>query len=58
VGHKRYFRGDSADYYEPLLKYLATEKITFSISADMSPELRALAIRQALGRKSPKRTGT
>ena len=39
--HTRYFRGDSADYYEPLLKYLVKEKITFSISADMSPELRA-----------------
>ena len=37
---KRYFRGDSADYYEPLLKYLAKEEISFSISADMSPELR------------------
>jgi len=30
---KRYFRGDSADYSEPLLKYLAQEKISFSISA-------------------------
>ena len=39
---KRYFRGDSADYYEPLLKYLVKEQITFSISADMSPELRAV----------------
>ncbi len=39
---KRYFRGDSADYYVPLLKYLVNEQITFSISADMSPELRAL----------------
>ncbi len=39
---KRYFRGDSADYYVPLLKYLVKEQITFSISADMSPELRAL----------------
>jgi len=38
---KRYFRGDSADYYEPLLKYLVQEQIVFSISADMSPELRA-----------------
>ncbi len=41
---KRYFRGDSADYYEPLLKYLVKEQITFSISADMSPELRALCV--------------
>src|SRR3989304_5369219 len=39
---KRYFRGDSADYYVPLLKYLVKEQITFSISADMSPELRAV----------------
>jgi len=39
---KRYFRGDSADYSEPLLKYLVREQITFSISADMSPALRAV----------------
>jgi hypothetical protein len=38
---KRCFRGDSADYYEPLLKYLVKEQIIFSISADMSPELRS-----------------
>ena len=38
---KRYFRADSADYYTPLLKYLVKEQIAFSISADMSPELRA-----------------
>jgi hypothetical protein len=38
---RRCFRGDSADYYEPLLKYLIREGILFSISADMSPELRA-----------------
>ncbi len=37
-----YFRGDSADYYTPLLKYLAAEKIGFAISADMSKELRAV----------------
>jgi len=41
---KRYFRGDSADYYGPLLKYLVKEQITFSISADMSPELRAVCM--------------
>jgi len=41
---KRYFRGDSADYYVPLLKYLVKEQITFSISADMSAELRALCV--------------
>jgi len=39
---KRYFRGDSADYYEPLLKYLVKDQIIFSISADMSPELRTV----------------
>jgi hypothetical protein len=37
---KRYFRGDSADYYTPLLKYLVKEGVRFSISADMSKELR------------------
>ena len=37
---RRYFRGDSADYSLPLLKYLVAEKIVFTISADMSPELR------------------
>jgi len=41
---QRYFRGDSADYYEPLLKYLVQEQIRFSISADMSPELRAVCV--------------
>lgn len=35
------FRADSADYYTPLLKYLVKEQIAFTISADMSPELRA-----------------
>ena len=38
----RYFRGDSADYYDPLLKYLVGEKIGFAISADMGKELRAV----------------
>lgn len=37
---ERYFRGDSADYYTPLLKYLVRENIGFAISADMSKELR------------------
>jgi hypothetical protein len=46
---KRYFRGDSADYYQPLLKYLVNEKIFFSISADMSPQLRACCERLAPG---------
>jgi len=38
---KRYFRGDSADYYLPLLKYLVKEHIGFAISADMTEQLRA-----------------
>jgi hypothetical protein len=38
---ERYFRSDSAAYYTPLLKYLVAEGIGFTISADMSPELRA-----------------
>ena len=37
---ERYFRGDSACYDEALLKYLVAEGIAFTISADMSPELR------------------
>ena len=37
---QRYFRGDSACYDEKLLKYLAQEEIAFSVSADMTPELR------------------
>jgi hypothetical protein len=37
---KRYFRGDSADYYLPLLKHLVKENIAFAISADMSEQLR------------------
>ena len=41
---KRYFRGDSADYYTPLLKYLVGEKIGFAISADMGKELRAVCV--------------
>jgi len=42
---KRYFRGDSADYYLPLLKYLVKEKIAFAISADMSKQLRARCLK-------------
>jgi hypothetical protein len=38
---RRFFRGDSADYYLPLLKYLVEKEIAFAISADMSQELRA-----------------
>ena len=34
---KRYFRGDSADYYGPLLKYLVKEQITFSIDVLACP---------------------
>ena len=45
----RYFRGDSADYYDPLLKYLVREQIGFAISADMSPELRAVCTGQPEG---------
>jgi len=37
---ERYFRGDSACYDEKLLKYLVQEKIAFTVSADMTPELR------------------
>lgn len=38
---ERYFRGDSASYYTPLLKYLVAEGIGFTISADLTQELRA-----------------
>ena len=38
---ERYFRGDSASYYAPLLKYLGAEGIGFTISADLTQELRA-----------------
>ena len=38
---ERYFRGDSASYYTPLLQYLVAEGIGFTISADLSRELRA-----------------
>jgi hypothetical protein len=38
---ERYFRGDSASYYSPLLKYLVAEGIGFTISADLTQELRA-----------------
>lgn len=41
---QRYFRADSADYYTPLLKYLVAEGIYFSISADMTKELRARCV--------------
>jgi hypothetical protein len=41
---ERYFRGDSASYYAPLLKYLVAEGIGFTISADMTKELRACCL--------------
>jgi hypothetical protein len=37
---KRYYRGDSASYYAPLLKHLVDESIGFSISADMTEALK------------------
>lgn len=37
---QRYFRGDSACYDERLLKWLWREGIAYSISADMTPQLR------------------
>lgn len=40
----RYFRSDSAAYHRSLLEYLATEKIGFTISADMTKELRARCV--------------
>lgn len=44
---RRYFRADSADYYTPLLKYLVEQRVVFSISADMSPELRGCCTKLA-----------
>jgi len=41
---ERYFRGDSASYYTPLLKYLVAEGVGFTISADMTKELRACCL--------------
>lgn len=37
---ERYFRGDTADYYEPLLKFLVDQQIGFAIGADMTEPLR------------------
>ena len=37
---QRFFRGDSACYDEALLKYLVREQIAFTISADMTQDLR------------------
>lgn len=41
---KRFFRGDSADYYAPLLKHLVGEGIGFAIGADMTKPLRAVCM--------------
>ena len=41
---KRFFRGDSAAYYAPLLKHLVDEQIGFAIGADMTKPLRALCM--------------
>lgn len=43
----KYFRADSAAYHTSLLKYLVTENIGFSISADMGKELRARCLNVA-----------
>src|SRR5260370_38166517 len=45
----RAFRGDRACYDEALLKYLVREQIAFTISADMSPELRKVCADPAVG---------
>lgn len=42
---ERSFRGDSACYDEALLKYLVEEHIAFTISADLTPELRRICAR-------------
>jgi hypothetical protein len=42
---ERGFRGDSACYDEALLKYLVEEQIAFTISADLTPELRRICAR-------------
>jgi hypothetical protein len=44
----RAFRGDSACYDETLLTYLVREQIAFTISADMSPELRKVCAAPAV----------
>lgn len=46
---ERYFRGDSACYDEKLLKYLVKEEFSFTISADMTPELRRVCTQPDLG---------
>lgn len=44
----RCFRGDSACYEEKLLQYLWREKVQFTISADMTRELRATCADQGV----------
>lgn len=39
---QRYFRGDSANYHVDVLKYLVKQDIGFTISADMTPQLRTV----------------
>jgi hypothetical protein len=41
---QRYFRGDSASYYAPLLKHLVDERVGFAISADMTQQLRSACL--------------
>ena len=45
---QRRFRGDSACYDETLLKWLSTERIAFTISADISPNLRRVCVSPAV----------
>lgn len=45
---ERFFRGDSACYDEKLLKYLVGEEIAFTISADMTVDLRPVCARPDL----------
>jgi hypothetical protein len=40
----RAFRGDSACHTAPLLKALAAERVAFTISADMTEDLRTLCL--------------
>jgi hypothetical protein len=40
----RFFRADSAAYYQPLLKWLVKEDISFCISADMTRELKQACV--------------
>jgi hypothetical protein len=42
---ERYFRADSACYTEALLKYLVGQRIHFTITADMGPDLRRACLR-------------